>query len=58
MSMIKRILQDLYDDQQYCQKVIEEQVMLGKKYKFVEFLDRQDQRQWQDEKEIRNESNQ
>ena len=58
MSMIKRILQYLYDDQEYIGNVIAEQIILGKKYKFVEPLDRQDQRQWQDEKEIRNESNQ
>ena len=57
MSMIKRQLQELYDDQLFCHKVIEEQVILGKRYVFVEFSDRQDQRQWQEERRNKNESN-
>lgn len=50
MSLMKRKLQELYDDQLFMQRVIERQIINGKSYVFVEYLDRQDQRQWQEER--------
>lgn len=50
ISLMKRKLQELYDDQLFMQRVIEQQIINGKRYVFVEYLDRQDQRQWQEER--------
>lgn len=55
MSFVKRQLQDLYDDQSYIGNVLAEQMILGKRYTFVEVHDRQDQRQWQEELRNNNE---
>ena len=56
MSFVKRQLQEIYDDQEYVGNVIAEQMILGKRYTFVEFSDRQDQRPWQEERRDQNES--
>jgi len=50
VSAIKRQLQALYDDHLFCERRIDEQMINGKRYVFVEYLDRQDQRQWQEER--------
>ncbi len=50
MSLMKRKLQELYDDQLFMQRVIEQQIINGKRYVFVEYLDRQSQQQWQEER--------
>lgn len=51
MSLIKKQLQCLYDDSMfYSGNIIAEQMILGKKYKFIEPFDRQSQQQWQEER--------
>lgn len=50
ISLMKRKLQELYDDQLFMQRVIEQQIINGKRYVFVECVDRQSQQQWQEER--------
>lgn len=47
--MMKRLLQQLYDDYLFCkEQVVHEQIILGKRYVFVEFVERESQQQWQE----------
>lgn len=49
--MVKRKLQELYDDYLFCkEQVVHKNVILGKSYRFIEFIESEDQQQWQDKR--------